>query len=104
MRFYKPQADAHQVYCGALLHARTICLCVFDHARKSASWIGRRGKRAHFWDAILCNRPGRHPPLPLRERVGVRAAKSAVVDLETDRGLSPQRCLAQSVVPRITRP
>jgi hypothetical protein len=29
MRFYK---QAHQFYCDAPLHARTMYLCVFDHA------------------------------------------------------------------------
>ena len=31
MRFYK---QAHQFYCGVDLHARTMYLCVFDHAGK----------------------------------------------------------------------
>jgi transposase len=34
MRFYKPQPDVHQFYCGIDLHARTLYLCVLDHAGK----------------------------------------------------------------------
>ncbi len=34
MRFFKPQPDAHQFYCGIDLHARTHYLCVLDHAGK----------------------------------------------------------------------
>ena len=35
MRFYKPATpDAHQFYCGIDLHARTLYLCILDHAGK----------------------------------------------------------------------
>jgi hypothetical protein len=30
MRFYKPQADAHQFYCGIDLHARLLAICIVD--------------------------------------------------------------------------
>lgn len=72
MRFYN---QAHQFYCGVDLHARTMYLCVFNHGGQ---------KLLNFWGAVFCNRPR-----PCRD------VKTAVVDLETDRGSTPQRCLAQ---------
>ena len=30
MRFYKPQPDVHQFYCGIDLHARLLAICIVD--------------------------------------------------------------------------
>ena len=55
MRFYK---QAHQFYCGVDLHARTMYLCVFDHAGKKLLHKEVPSDPGAFLDAIAPYRAG----------------------------------------------
>src|SRR5262249_35179091 len=50
MRFYNPQS--HRFYCGALLHARTMYLCILDHAGRIVLHKEVPAEPGPFLDAI----------------------------------------------------
>lgn len=58
MRFYKPDQQVQQCYCGVDLHARSMYLCILDHAGNVLLHRDYPASAAAFLDAVAPFRNG----------------------------------------------